>query len=79
MVDLASFKIDAQVKIDLADHVAISDLGQLLVSSGDDEYALQADGTLLPLRSFLLGINLFVLTFQGAPSQDDIEKIVFKP
>lgn len=81
VVDLPSFKVDAQFTIDLADHLVTSNRNELFVSSGDtpgvDEFALQMNGTLVPLRQFVLGINQFVLA-SGAPQNDDIEKIVLK-
>jgi DNA-binding beta-propeller fold protein YncE len=84
VVDIASGTVTATATIDLADHLAISDRSELFVSSGDtpgiNVFALQTDGTLLPSRQFVLAINQFMLTCcYGAPQNDDIEKIVFKP
>lgn len=82
VIDIASFTVKSAVTIDLADHLAISDRNDVFVSSGDtpgiDVFTLQSDGTLLLMRQFVLGINQFMLAF-GAPQEDDIEKIVFKP
>jgi DNA-binding beta-propeller fold protein YncE len=84
VVDIASGAITATVTIDLADHLVVSDHNEIFASSGDapgiDMFVLQTDGTLVTSKQFVLGINQFMLTCcYGAPQNDDIEKLVFKP
>lgn len=84
VVDIASGAVTATVTTDLADHLVVSDRSEVFASSDDvpgiDMFALRTDGTLAPLKQFVLGINQFMLTCcYGAPQNDDIENIVFKP
>jgi len=82
IVDVASWTTKTSISVDLADHIAISSHDEVFVSSGDTPgvlmFALNTDGTLSLQRQFALGINQFISSF-GAPRNDDIEKLVFKP
>jgi exo-beta-1,3-glucanase (GH17 family) len=87
IVDLSTFGSISRKLVPLADNLTASANNELFVSTGEngvfrrqgiDVYVLDAAGNLERVKSFFLGINRFRAA-TGAPQNDQIRKIIFKP
>lgn len=69
------------VPTDLADNLEVSASDEVFVSTGNragiDRLTLLESGTLIRVRSYVLGINRFEVS-DGRPRHDDIRRIVVK-
>jgi DNA-binding beta-propeller fold protein YncE len=87
VVDLSTFGIISQKLIPLADNLTGSVNDEIFIATGEngvfrrqgiDVYMMDAAGNLERVKSFFLGINRFRAA-TGAPQNDQIRTIIYKP